>query len=80
MHHTTIAMDDGGKAQIVEKEQALDACPAEGFRRSKTRHNVIRAQACGFHQFDIGIERLIQRRMQGDIAKPQRWGQCRIKQ
>ncbi|CRN86102.1 hypothetical protein PAERUG_P5_London_26_VIM_2_01_09_01161 [Pseudomonas aeruginosa] len=57
--------------QVGEVVQAIDARLAELFRRRQARDHLARTQVTNFEQLDLGIQRLVQRRLQGDFPQSQ---------
>ncbi len=80
LDHTAVAPQDRREAQVVEEEHPLDTGAAELFGCRQADRQLAFGQVTRIDQGDFRIERLIERRMQGDVAQPHGRGQCRMQQ
>ncbi|MCY1490561.1 hypothetical protein D9M68_243220 [compost metagenome] len=76
-----IRLDHRREAQAGQEVLAVDASPVELLGRSELGNHLARRKVAHFQQVDLGIQRLVERRIQVDVSQPQRVrhasGQCR---
>ncbi|MNP17775.1 hypothetical protein D3C76_1102180 [compost metagenome] len=72
LDQVAIAAQDRGELQVVEEKHPVDPGAAELVCRCQVHRQLALVQASRIHQGDIGTQRLIQRRMQGDFPQAQR--------
>ncbi len=70
LDHAAITAQHRSELQVVEEKCPVDPGTAELVCRCQAHRQLVFLQAGGIHHCDIGTQRLIQRRMQGDFTRP----------
>ncbi|EST14084.1 hypothetical protein EDP1_3986 [Pseudomonas putida S610] len=76
-HASAIGVDHGREAQVLQGAREGHACLGELLRRSQARCQLRRGQVTHIEQFDFGLQRLVLRRLQGQLSQAQSVGHAR---
>ncbi|MCS5516013.1 hypothetical protein NWF32_15405 [Pseudomonas qingdaonensis] len=71
-HALATGVDHRGEGQVVEVRLAFDPGLAELFGRRQAGHHFGGSEVTHIEQFDLGIQRLVLPRLEGQLAQPQR--------